>query len=94
MKALKMYFKTDEELKILDDFKKSGESQQSYFTKLAIKALGIDLEKREKVIHENYPSIQVRLDNTIHELLKEKSNILNISISEMIIKAGENNENS
>lgn len=88
MKALKIYFKTKEEIEIFKNYEKSGETQQSYFTKLAIKALGINLDPRKKVEHENYPSIQVRLDPTIHSLLKDKSKELNISISKMLMEAG------
>ena len=86
-KALKLFNIGDEASKAFDQYKKSGESQQDFFTKGAIKALSLNVKKITKYSDKSVESVQIRLDETIHSMLKEKSKTLNITMERLIFMA-------
>ena len=86
-KAVKIFNADEESSKAFNAYKASGESQQDFFTKAAIKALSLNIKPKQKYTSDEVESAQIRLDETIHKMLKEKSKALNIPMEKLIIIA-------
>ncbi len=89
-KALKIFASDDRAKKVFKDWEKSGMSQQDFFTIGALKALTKIYKKEDR--YEEMRSVQIRLDETIHKLLKSKSKELNIPMEKLILIALEDLE--
>lgn len=74
---------TEEEYKIVQtNMKKNGDSIQDHMTKTALKILNKQ-DFKSGISSKHAPSIQFRLDPTIHKLLKEKAKSLNRDMSDL-----------